>query len=278
MKKFIYLYCSLITCCSLSLLGCGGGYGESTNNYLSESRANTRNLLSDGSSVPPTSTPTSMPTSTPAPTSSSDPTTGVSAKPVALITNPSSDLIGFASYTASFSSSASTDDTGITRTQWYIDNVEQTQASNFTHTFAEGRYRVKLVVTDQDNQTAETSVVINAVTNGQTAENCDSGSVLMAKKLWTPFFNNCVACHQSGGFAAGTRLVLFTTSDKFYLSKNYDRVSTLLLGNSNLIRSKAQGIGHGGGAIVPSSNATVYNDLTELQKRVNTPPAACTTP
>ena len=362
MKKLLRLYSSLAVLSLLSLTGCGGGYGESTNSYLSENRANARSLLNNGNTMTPTTNPNSLdtallakgasdyeqqcaschgsdgqagiplvncgscasletlskrifdtmppgggcdqdcadatayyilagfpnpsaisasptPVGSTAPTATPSPKTNpVSGKPIALITNPTSDLLGFASHTATFASNTSSDDTGITRTQWFVNNVEQTQASSFTNTFAEGRYRVKLVVTDQDNQTAETSVVVNAVTNGQAAEDCDGGNVFMAKKLWTSFFNNCLACHRSGGVAAGSRLVLFNTSDKFYLNKNYDRVSSLLLGTSNLLRDKAQGRSHGGGIIVPASNTTVYNNLIELQKRVNTPPTACTTP
>ncbi len=378
MNHFIRMsaYWLLATLSLLSLNGCGGGYGESTNGYLSESRSNARDMLMNSGSTPstptpnpdtldqallttgaryyeeqctschgsdgrgstplincgscknleilsyrtlttmpppggacdqecadstayyilagfpdlqvasasptpttePTSAPTSTPSSTPTPISSPTPTSnGMSEKPIALIANPTSDLIGFASYTATFIS-ASTDDTGITRTQWYVNNVEQTQASSFTNTFIQGRYSIKLVVTDQDNQTSETSVILEVVSNGQTAQACDAGNVFMAKRLWTPFINKCLACHQAGGLAGGKPPVLIANTDKFYLSKNFDSISSLLLGSSTLIRDRAQGKSHGGGTVVPASQTSIYADLAELQNRVNTPPSACPTP
>jgi hypothetical protein len=369
MQKPLAVSAWILVCVSIfSISGCGGGYGESSNGYLSESRTNTRNLLNDSDTATPTpssggldtallaagardyqaqcvgchgsqgegplplincgacddlatlserifttmppspdygncdrdcanatayyilagfptvATPTSTPASSSAPSTapttapttspSSTPTSsGISAAPTAVITT-TKDLVGFVPYTLTFSATSSTDDTGISLYRWFVNGVEQTQTTTFSYTLSTAsRDTVKLIVTDQDSQTNETSVKVDAVTNGQTAKSCDSSLVYMAERLWTPFFSNCLFCHteQRGSFGP-----LFPSTNNQYLTLNHSAISAYITaGNFNKLKNKPQGLlGHGGGPVVATGNAA-YTDLTELQTRIVTPPTAC---
>jgi hypothetical protein len=180
------------------------------------------------------------------------------------------DLVGFTPYTPSFSGISSEDDGSITKYQWYIDDVEQTQSSTFSQQISiSGRYTIKLVVTDQDNQTDAATVKVDVVDDGQAARNCDSSLVFMAERLWTPFFSKCAGCHSTN-----PEFKIISSGDTF-LTENDNEISKAIESSADNIREKAQGIGHPGGTVVPESETSVYDDLEELVNRILTPPSAC---
>jgi len=69
---------------------------------------------------------------------------------------------------------------------------------------------------------------------------------------------SCIVCHVAGGVAGSTKLIYQTIGQPDYLQNNFDTLTNYMLnepGGSDLILSKPQGLGHGGGLILTSKSS-----------------------
>lgn len=73
---------------------------------------------------------------------------------------------------------------------------------------------------------------------------------------------NCVNCHVAGGAAQGTRLIYLRSNQSGFLNANYNTLVNFIKnvsGGSSLILSKPQGLGHGGGTVLPGGSPGFTN-------------------
>ncbi|ASP40647.1 hypothetical protein CHH28_19125 [Bacterioplanes sanyensis] len=105
---------------------------------------------------------------------------------------------------------------------------------------------------------------------------CSAEVDRFAEQLWQPVLSgSCLTCHQSGGIAASSGLVLQAGNDSTALSTNLQRVSDYIASNgSGLLVQKPLGqVAHGGGAVISPNSAEHQAMLTWLQ----TDPVSCST-
>ncbi|MEE8311760.1 MAG: DUF1588 domain-containing protein [Candidatus Binatia bacterium] len=108
---------------------------------------------------------------------------------------------------------------------------------------------------------------------------CQNDMEFFFESVWTPILTDCVSCHNPDGIANFTDHVLLPDSVMGYLGHNFGVLRSLWEnGKGDLILTKPQGIGHGGGqrlGITPSS--VLYDHLVELLDRFANPVTNCET-
>ncbi len=106
---------------------------------------------------------------------------------------------------------------------------------------------------------------------------CVSDLDFFFESIWTPILTDCVACHNETGIASHTDHVLWPSTTNGYLEHNFDVLRQLdAIGKGDLLLTKPQGIGHGGGQRLGITTQSVhYTNLAELLDRFANPLPDC---
>jgi len=80
--------------------------------------------------------------------------------------------------------------------------------------------------------------------------------------------NNCIVCHNASGPASSTPLIYLSSSEENYLDSNYETLRSYIAGGGgDTLLSRAQGVSHGGGAVLNSADED-FGILQEFVLRV----------
>ena len=111
------------------------------------------------------------------------------------------------------------------------------------------------------------------------AASCQNDLEFFFESVWTPILTDCVSCHNPDGIANFTDHVLLPDSVMGYLDHNFGVLRSLWEnGKGDLLLTKPQGIGHGGGQRLGITESSIHHaNLSELLDRFDTPITNCTT-
>ncbi|WNG25293.1 DUF1592 domain-containing protein [Cystobacter fuscus] len=113
---------------------------------------------------------------------------------------------------------------------------------------------------------------------------CPDDAEFFRTRLWEPVMSSqCITCHNAGGIAAGTRLVLTPEGEPGAEENNLDTVravARLWYDGTSLLLLKPSGqhpLGHGGGKLV-SPDSALYADFQRFTQRAQGVPGSCEAP
>ncbi len=128
----------------------------------------------------------------------------------------------------------------------------------------EGGLTVQTAETEDDTSSSERSP----------DDNCQTDSQFMANEAWPRVFSQCTACHNSGGLAGQSDLILINNSAEFETNfaslKEFEAISPSLL----LAKAMTNGVTHGGGRLINQGDSH-YDTFNRLLTRFANPIEQC---